>query len=133
MATPKGGNFGKVLEIDLSKQTFKTRPVSDEILQQYIGGRGLGAYYAVTEYKAGKNALDEDAFLAMNEFLDHHYLPFTIPVSLEHGKDEDLFFRLAPSLAPHRFAGESAVAHVCTRSSCAPPAFSVEDLSKRLG
>ncbi|MGE5799374.1 MAG: aldehyde ferredoxin oxidoreductase family protein [Syntrophaceae bacterium] len=63
MATPKGGNFGKVLEIDLSKQTFKTRPVSDEILQQYIGGRGLGAYYAVTEYKAGKNALDEDAFV----------------------------------------------------------------------
>ncbi len=63
MATPKGGNFGKVLEIDLSKQTYKTRPVSDEILQQYIGGRGLGAYYAVTEYKAGKNALDEDAFV----------------------------------------------------------------------
>ena len=63
MATPKGGNFGKVLEIDLSKQTYKTRPVSDEILQQYIGGRGLGAYYALTEYKAGKNALDEDAFV----------------------------------------------------------------------
>ena len=63
MATPKGGNFGKVLEIDLSKQTYKTRPVSDEILQQYIGGRGLGAYYALTEYKAGKNPLDEDAFV----------------------------------------------------------------------
>ena len=40
MATPKGGNFGKVLEIDLSTQTYKTRPVSDEILQQYIGARG---------------------------------------------------------------------------------------------
>ncbi|NPV03633.1 MAG: hypothetical protein HPY67_02750 [Syntrophaceae bacterium] len=63
MATPKGGNFGKVLEIDLSKQTYKTRPVSDEILQQYIGGRGLGAYYALTEYKAGKNPFDEDAFV----------------------------------------------------------------------
>jgi len=63
MATPKGGNFGKVLEIDLSKLTYKTRPVSDEILQQYIGGRGLGAYYALTEYKAGKNPLDEDAFV----------------------------------------------------------------------
>jgi len=63
MSTPKGGNFGKVLEIDLSTQTFKTRPVSDEILQQFIGGRGLGAYYAVTEYKAGKNPLDEDAFV----------------------------------------------------------------------
>ena len=63
MAAPKGGNFGKVLEIDLSTQSYKTRPVSDEILQQYIGGRGLGAYYAVTEYKAGKNPLDEDAFV----------------------------------------------------------------------
>ena len=42
MATPKGGNFGKVLEIDLSKLTYKTRPVSDEIFQQYIGARGLG-------------------------------------------------------------------------------------------
>jgi aldehyde:ferredoxin oxidoreductase len=63
MATPKGGNFGKVLEIDLSTQTYKTRPVSDEILQQYVGARGLGAYYAVTEYKAGKNPLDEDAFV----------------------------------------------------------------------
>jgi aldehyde:ferredoxin oxidoreductase len=63
MSTPRGGNFGKVLEIDLSTQTYKTRPVSDEILKQFIGGRGLGAYYAVTEYKAGKNALDEDAFV----------------------------------------------------------------------
>ena len=63
MAAPRGGNFGKVLEIDLSTLTYKTRPVSEEILQQYIGGRGLGAYYAVTEYKAGKNPLDEDAFV----------------------------------------------------------------------
>ena len=63
MTAPKGGNFGKVLEIDLSKQTYKTRPVSEEILQKYIGGRGLGAYYALTEYKAGKNPLDEDAFV----------------------------------------------------------------------
>ncbi len=63
MATPKGGNFGKVLEIDLSTQTYKTRTVSDEIFQKWIGGRGLGAYYAVTEYKAGKNPLDEDSFV----------------------------------------------------------------------
>ena len=44
MSTPRGGNFGKVLEIDLSTQTYKTRPVSDEILKQFIGGRGLGAF-----------------------------------------------------------------------------------------
>ena len=63
MAAPKGGNFGRVLEIDLTKQTFKTRQLPDEIYQQYIGARGLGAYFAVTEYKAGKNPLDEDAFV----------------------------------------------------------------------
>jgi aldehyde:ferredoxin oxidoreductase len=32
-------------------------------LQQWIGGRGLGAYYALTEYKAGKKPFDEDAFV----------------------------------------------------------------------
>ncbi|HOT02615.1 MAG TPA: thioredoxin domain-containing protein [Methanolinea sp.] len=74
----------------------------------------------------------DPTFLAMNEFLDRNYLPFTIPVSLEHGKHEELFFRLAPLLALHRFAGEAAVAHVCTRNSCAPPVSSVEDLSARV-
>ena len=63
MATPKGGNFGKVLEIDLSTQTYKTRTIPDEVYQQFVGARGLGAYFAVKEYKAGKNPLDEDAFV----------------------------------------------------------------------
>ncbi len=52
MATPKGGNFGKVLEIDLSTQTYKTRTIPDEVYQQFVGARGLGAYFAVKEYKA---------------------------------------------------------------------------------
>ena len=63
MAAPKGGNFGRVLEIDLSAQTYKTRTIPDEIYQQFVGARGLGAYFAVKEYKAGKNPLDEDAFV----------------------------------------------------------------------
>jgi aldehyde:ferredoxin oxidoreductase len=63
MAEFKGGCFGKILEIDLSSRTYKARPLSDDLVQKFIGGRGLGAYYAVTEYKAGKNPLDEDAFI----------------------------------------------------------------------
>ncbi len=45
MTAPKGGCFGKVLEIDLSKQTYKTREVPDEIYQKAIGGNGLAAYF----------------------------------------------------------------------------------------
>jgi len=97
----------------------------------FMAGFTLSAGPATRVVVTGKGT--DPAFQGMNAFLDRHYLPFTIPVSLEHGKDEDLIFRLAPSLALHRSAGEDAVAHVCTRDSCAPPAYSVEDLSARLG
>jgi len=63
MAAPKGGCFGKVLEIDLSKHTYKAREVPDEIYQKAIGGNGLGAYFLTTEYKAHKDPLAEDAFI----------------------------------------------------------------------
>jgi aldehyde:ferredoxin oxidoreductase len=62
MTAPKGGCFGKVLEIDLSKHTYKAREVSDEIYQKAIGGNGLGAYFMTTEYNAHKDPLAEDAF-----------------------------------------------------------------------
>lgn len=63
MTAPRGGCFGKILEIDLSNQTYKTRVVSDEIYQKAIGGSGLGAYFLTTEYKANKDPLAEDAFM----------------------------------------------------------------------
>jgi aldehyde:ferredoxin oxidoreductase len=63
MTATKGGCFGKVLEIDLSKQTYKTREVPDEIYQKAIGGNGLAAYFLTTEYKAHKDPLAEDAFI----------------------------------------------------------------------
>ncbi len=63
MAAPKGGYFGKVLEIDLSKQTTNVRELNDEVARKYLGGSGLGAYYLASEYKAGKDPLDEDAFI----------------------------------------------------------------------
>ncbi|HOP36247.1 MAG TPA: aldehyde ferredoxin oxidoreductase N-terminal domain-containing protein, partial [Syntrophales bacterium] len=61
MAASKGGYFGRILEIDLSKQQFKARPLSDELARTYIGGAGLGAYYLFTEMKANADSLGEDA------------------------------------------------------------------------
>ncbi len=63
MTTPKGGCFGKILEIDLSQRTCKTREISDEIYQKSIGGSGLAAYFMTTEYKAHKDPMAEDAFI----------------------------------------------------------------------
>jgi len=97
----------------------------------FMAGFTLSAGPATRVVVTGKGT--DPAFRGMNAFLDRHYLPFTIPVSLEQGKQYELLFRLAPSIASHRFAGEAAVAHVCTMDSCAPPAYSVEDLSLRLG
>jgi aldehyde:ferredoxin oxidoreductase len=63
MAAPRGGYFGRVLEIDLNKQKYKARELSDEICRKYIGGAGLGDYYLTTEYKAGHDPLAEDSFV----------------------------------------------------------------------
>ncbi len=38
-----GGYAGKYLDIDLSRERIKDVTFSDEVLQQYFGGRGLGA------------------------------------------------------------------------------------------
>ncbi len=38
-----GGYAGKFLDVDLTKGKIKDVNFSDEILEQYFGGRGLGA------------------------------------------------------------------------------------------
>ena len=38
-----GGYAGKFLEVDLTKGNVEDVTFSDEILEQYFGGRGLGA------------------------------------------------------------------------------------------
>ena len=63
MSAPKGGYFGKVLEIDLSKKEYKTRNISDEVYRKYIGGSGLGAYMLFTELPAKAEPLSEDNFI----------------------------------------------------------------------
>ena len=63
MTTPKGGYFGKILEVDLSKGEIKTRELSEETARKFIGGSGLGAYYMTSEYKAHHDPWAEDSFL----------------------------------------------------------------------
>lgn len=63
MATPKGGCFGKILEIDLSSHKTTVRSVSDETYRKYMGGSGLGAYLLYTELKAGADPLSPENFM----------------------------------------------------------------------
>ncbi len=49
MAEPKGGYFGKMLEIDLSSGKSNARPLDEGMLRDYIGGEGLGAYLLYKE------------------------------------------------------------------------------------
>jgi aldehyde:ferredoxin oxidoreductase len=48
-----GGYVGKILRVDLSKQIIRKDQVNDEVLKDYIGGRGLGSYIFYTELQAG--------------------------------------------------------------------------------
>ncbi len=49
MAEPKGGYFGKMLEIDLTAGKTNVRSLDEAILRDYIGGEGLGAYLLYKE------------------------------------------------------------------------------------
>lgn len=58
---PKGGYFGKVLEVNLTNKTAKPREVSDETYRKYIGGSGLGAFFLWNSTKAKANPLAPEA------------------------------------------------------------------------
>ncbi len=78
MAAPRGGNFGKVLEIDLSKKTFKTRTIPEETYRQFLGGAGMGDHFLLTEYKAHQDPLAENSFLYLGAGpLNGTYCPST--------------------------------------------------------
>lgn len=49
----EGGYVGKILRVDLSKQIIRKDQVNDEILKDYIGGRGLASYIFFTELHPG--------------------------------------------------------------------------------
>jgi len=43
------GFFNRLLRIDLSKQKTSAEPISDSILQSYLGGKGLGSFLLLKE------------------------------------------------------------------------------------
>jgi len=51
---------GQVLRINLSTQTTCVEPISPEILSDYLGGRGLGAYYLYREVGPEIDAFSPD-------------------------------------------------------------------------
>lgn len=61
MAAPKGGYFGKILEIDLTNHKSKVRKITDEECRKYIGGAGMGAYLLYNDLKAKHDAWAEDS------------------------------------------------------------------------
>ena len=57
-----GGMFGKLLDVDLSKDKIVEYPVSEATLQKHLGGRGIAAKIMLDECKAD-DALSPDNIL----------------------------------------------------------------------
>ncbi len=53
------GFYNKVLRINVSKKSFEQEPVSDEIYQTFLGGKGLATHLLVDNTKAGVDPLSE--------------------------------------------------------------------------
>ena len=53
------GFYNKVLRINVSKESFEQEPVSDEIYQTFLGGKGLATHLLVNNTKAGVDPLSE--------------------------------------------------------------------------
>ena len=41
------GFYGRILKVDLSEEKYSVEPVQDEILEKYLGGKGLASYLLV--------------------------------------------------------------------------------------
>ncbi|MCD6600219.1 MAG: aldehyde ferredoxin oxidoreductase family protein [Dehalococcoidia bacterium] len=57
------GFYNKVLRINVSKESFEQEPVSDEIYQTFLGGKGLATHLLVNNTKAGVDPLSEGNML----------------------------------------------------------------------
>ena len=55
-----GGYTGKILRVDLSKQTFKEEAVTEELARNYLGGAGFAIKCLYDELKPGTPALDKE-------------------------------------------------------------------------
>ncbi|WP_027364385.1 aldehyde ferredoxin oxidoreductase family protein [Desulfotruncus alcoholivorax] len=51
------GFFGKLLRIDLTRQSYAQETIPDEVFKQYLGGKGLGSYLLLQNVKPGIDPL----------------------------------------------------------------------------
>ncbi len=51
---------GKVLRIDLTEQTATQAPIPDDVLREYMGGKGLASYLLLQHLKPGVDPLSAD-------------------------------------------------------------------------
>jgi len=65
MAVPKGGLWGKILDVDLSSGAIKARDLDDSLARQFIGGTGLATYFMYTEIPKGANPLGPENLLIL--------------------------------------------------------------------
>jgi len=56
----KGGYAGKILRIDLTKQSSKEEAVSEELIRNYMGGVGFAFKYLYDELRPGTPPLDKE-------------------------------------------------------------------------
>lgn len=54
------GFFGRILHINLTKQSFYVEKIDQELLLRYLGGKGLGTYLLLREILAGTNPLSPE-------------------------------------------------------------------------
>ncbi len=52
------GFYGRILKVDLSEEKYSVEPVRDEILEKYLGGKGLASYLLYELNPAGVDPLD---------------------------------------------------------------------------
>ena len=60
---PKGGYFGKILDIDLTTGKVSTVNFDDEIARKFLGGAGLSTYYLYREVPKGTDPLSPENLL----------------------------------------------------------------------
>ena len=65
MAAPKGGCFGKILDIDLTTGKISTVTYDDETARKYLGGAGLSTYYLYKEVPKGTDPLSPENILML--------------------------------------------------------------------
>ena len=59
------GFFNRILRINLNDQTYKYDDLSDTVLKQTLGGKGLGAHLLMTENPVGVDPLSPDNIFAI--------------------------------------------------------------------